>query len=164
MLSPFYRRFGFSSACYNVMLFVALLQRFVYVGEIQKGKADLISQIYQIMVFSMLKNWKRKYSSHYIIKFVGFMSICYGINMDIVPSCTVFSYLYPDLSIYCKFQSIILIFFSKKTHKEEVSENTFLCSLCFKKLVLRKFLKNMNQTCPLFSIGILKKLFLTYGI
>ena len=73
VLSLFYQRFGLSSAYYDMVLFVVLLQRFVYVGVIQTGKVDLISQIYQIMVVGMLKNWKRRYSSHYIIKFVGFM-------------------------------------------------------------------------------------------
>ena len=36
------------------------------------------------MVFSILKNWNRRCSSHYIIKFVDFMSIYYAINLDIV--------------------------------------------------------------------------------
>ena len=63
-------------------------------GVIQIGKADLISQRYQIMVISMLKNWSRKYSNHYIIKFVGFILIYYAVNLDIVSSCMVFSYLY----------------------------------------------------------------------
>ena len=63
-------------------------------GVIQIGKADLISQRYQIMVVSMLKNWSRKYSNHYIIKFVGFILIYYAVNLDIVSSCMVFSYLY----------------------------------------------------------------------
>ena len=39
----------------------------------------------------------RRYSNNYIIKFVGFMSIYYVINLDIV-------------SIYCKFESIKLYF------------------------------------------------------
>ena len=63
-------------------------------GAIQIGKADLISQRYQILVISMLKSWSRKYSSHYVITFVGFIPIYYAINLDIVPSCMVFSYLY----------------------------------------------------------------------
>ena len=46
------------------------------------------------MVVSMLKNWSRRYSTHYIIKFIGFMSIYYAINLDIVSSYMVFSYLY----------------------------------------------------------------------
>ena len=37
----------------------------------------------------MLKNW-----SHYIIKFVDFMSIYYAINLTIVSSFMVFSNLY----------------------------------------------------------------------
>ena len=50
------------------------------------------------MVVNMLNNWNRKYSSRYIIKFVGFMLIYYTINLDIVSSCMVFSYLYFGLS------------------------------------------------------------------
>ena len=46
------------------------------------------------MVIGMLKNWNRKYSNHNNIKFVGFMPIYYVINLDILISCMVFSYLY----------------------------------------------------------------------
>ena len=63
-------------------------------GAIQIDKADLIGPIYQIMVINMLKNWNRRYSNHYIIKFVGFMSIYYVVNLNIVLLCMVFSYLY----------------------------------------------------------------------
>ena len=42
--------FGLSSACYDVMLFVVLLHRFIDVGVIQTCKTNLISQIYQIML------------------------------------------------------------------------------------------------------------------
>ena len=63
-------------------------------GVIQIGKADLISRRYQIMLVNMLNNWSRTYSSHYIIKFVSFISIYYTINLDIVSSYMVFSYLY----------------------------------------------------------------------
>ena len=35
-----------------------------------------------------------KYSSNYFIKFLDFMSIYYAINLDIVSSCMIFSYLY----------------------------------------------------------------------
>ena len=58
---------------------------------IQIYKIDLINQIYQIMVVSMLKNWSY---SHYFIKIICFMSIYYIINLDIVSSCMVFKYLY----------------------------------------------------------------------
>ena len=57
-------------------------------------QSGLISSRYQIMVISILNNWNRRYSSHFIIKFVGFMSIYYAINLDIVSSCMIFSYLY----------------------------------------------------------------------
>ena len=46
------------------------------------------------MVVGMLKNWSCRYSSYYIIKFVGFLSIYYAINLDIVSLCMVFKYLY----------------------------------------------------------------------
>ena len=86
--------FSLSSACYDVVLFIVLLRHLICVGAIQTGKEDLIIPRYQIMVVSMLKNWSRRCSSHYIIKFVGFMPICYAINLGIVSSCMVFSYLY----------------------------------------------------------------------
>ena len=63
-------------------------------GAIQTGKVDLINRRYQIIVISMLKNWSCMYSSHYFIKCLGFMPIYYDINLDIVSSCMVFSYLY----------------------------------------------------------------------
>ena len=56
-----------------MMLFVVLLQHFICVKAIQISKSDLISKKYQVMVVGMLKNWSRKYSSHYIIKFIGFI-------------------------------------------------------------------------------------------
>ena len=86
--------FGLSSACYDVMLFVILLQCFICVGAIQTCKVDLISPRYQIMIVNMLKNWSCKYYSHYIIKFEGLMPIYYAINLNIVPSYIIFSYLY----------------------------------------------------------------------
>ena len=47
--------FDLTSSCYDLMLFVVLLRRFICVGAIQIDKMDLISQIYQIMVVSILK-------------------------------------------------------------------------------------------------------------
>ena len=103
MLSSFYQRldyrhlitvFGLSSTYYNVVLFIMFLRRFICVGAIQTSKADLINRRYQIMVVNMFKNWSCRYSSHYIIKFVGFMPIYYVINLNIVSSFMVFSYLY----------------------------------------------------------------------
>ena len=92
-LSSFYRRL----VCHrfiDVVLFVVLLQRFICVGAIQTTKIDLTSRRYQIIVINMLKNLNCKYSSHYFIKFVGFMPIYYAINLDIVSSCMIFSYSY----------------------------------------------------------------------
>ena len=63
-------------------------------GEIQTGKTDSIYRIYQIMIVNMLKNWNSKYSSHFIIKFIGFMSIYYDINLDSVSFIIVFNNLY----------------------------------------------------------------------
>ena len=54
---------------------------------------DLLSA-YQIMIVNMLKNRSRNYSSQYIIKFLGFMPIYYDINLHIVSSCMIFSYVY----------------------------------------------------------------------
>ena len=48
--------FDLSLACYNVMLFVVLLERVICVEKIQICKTDSINQRYQIMVVSMLKN------------------------------------------------------------------------------------------------------------
>ena len=84
---------GLLLACYDLVLFIVLLRRFICVRVIQIGKTDLISQKYQIMIVSRLKNWSRRYSSHYTIKIVGFMQIYYTINLDII-SFMVFSYLY----------------------------------------------------------------------
>ena len=84
---------------------------FYLLGAIQVDKANSINQMYQIMIISVSKNWNHKYLSHYIIKFVCFMSIYYDINKYIDSSCISFSNLY--ISIYCKFESIILFFLSK---------------------------------------------------
>ena len=49
--------FGLSSACYDMVLFIVLLWYFICAWAIQTDKADLISQIYQIMVVvSILKS------------------------------------------------------------------------------------------------------------
>ena len=74
-------------------LFVVLLRYFTCVGVIHTSKTDLINRRYQIMVFSMLKKSYR-YSSNYFIKFIGFMSIYYAINLDIFSLYMVFNYLY----------------------------------------------------------------------
>ena len=54
----------------------------------------MINQIYQIMVISMLKIRNRRYYSHYIIKFIGFMPSYYTINLNIILLCMVFNNLY----------------------------------------------------------------------
>ena len=72
------------------MFFIVLLRRFIYMRVIHTHKSDLISR----MVVYMLKNWSQKYSSYCIIKFISFIPIYYGINLDIVLSFMVFSNLY----------------------------------------------------------------------
>ena len=63
-------------------IFLLLLRLLIiYVGAIQTGKADYISRRYHIMVISMLKNLSQRYSSNYNIKFVGFISFYYAINL-----------------------------------------------------------------------------------
>ena len=66
------------------------------------------------MVVNISKNLSHRYSTHYIIKIVGFILIYYTINMEIISSCLVFSYCILDMSIYCKFESIILFFLKQK--------------------------------------------------
>ena len=105
--------FSLSLTYYDMMLFIILLQRFIYMRAIQTSKIDSINQRYQIIVI-MLKNCSRRYSSYYIIKFIGFIPIYYVINLYIILSYLVFNYLYRDLSIYYKFELIIIFFISKK--------------------------------------------------
>ena len=86
--------FDFSSACYNVMLLSSFYdalfvwRRFRQVKWIRSVKKN------QIIGASMLKNLNRRYSCHHIIKFIGFISIYYVINLDIVSSFMIFSNLY----------------------------------------------------------------------
>ena len=106
--------FGLSSAYYIVVLFVILSRRFICVVAIQTGKADLISPRFQIMVISILKNWSRRYFSHYIIKFIGFMLIYDDINLDIVLFCMVFRYLYlGSIDLLQVLINYIIFFFQK---------------------------------------------------
>ena len=49
------------------------------------------------MIVNMLKNLSRRYSNHYIIKFVGYMPIYCAINMNIISSFMVFNDLYLGL-------------------------------------------------------------------
>ena len=78
--------------------------------EIKTYKTDLISQIYQIIIINMLKNWSSSYSSHYIIKSVGFMSILYAINLNTISFSIVLTLCILDLLIYFNFESILLFF------------------------------------------------------
>ena len=75
-------------------VFHRFVTAFYLCGGDLTDKTNLISRIYQIMVVSMLKKWNHRYYNHYIIKFVGFISIYYAINLDIVSSFMVFSILY----------------------------------------------------------------------
>ena len=71
-----------------------LVTAFYLYGDDLDKQVDMLGQIYQIIVVSMLKNWSHRYSNHYIIKFVCFLPIYYAINLDIISSYIVFSYLY----------------------------------------------------------------------
>ena len=76
--------------------------------------------MYQIIVISMFKNWSRTYSNYHIIKFEGFISIYYVINLIIVSSCMIFIYLYlgsMDL-LQVSINNIIFFSFQKKPHKD----------------------------------------------
>ena len=85
--------FDLLSAYYDVMFFVVLLRCFICVSVIQTDKTDSIDRKFQIMIVSILNNWNRRYSNHYIIEFINFISI-YVINLDIVSSIIIFSNLY----------------------------------------------------------------------
>ena len=78
------------------MFFIVLLRCFIYMRVIHTDKADSISR----MVVYMLKNWSKKYSSYYIIKFISFIPIYYDINLDIVLSFMVLVICIFDLLIY----------------------------------------------------------------
>ena len=77
----------------NVVLFIVLLLTH-YLSEDDSGKTDLICRRYEIMVVTVLKNWSKRYSYHFIIKFVDLILIYYAINMDIVLSYMNFSNLH----------------------------------------------------------------------
>ena len=63
------------------MLFIVLCNTlFVWRRFKQVKLFQLIDDI-RIKGVSMLKNWNRKYFNHYIIKFIGFMSIL----LEIIP-------------------------------------------------------------------------------
>ena len=106
--------FGLSSTCYDMMLFVDLLWCFIRMRVIQIGNVDLISRIYQLMVVDMLKNWSCRYSSHYFIKFIAFMRFIMLLTWILFHHIWFFVICILDLSIYNKFESIILFFFKKK--------------------------------------------------
>ena len=48
--------FDLSSTCYDVIFFVVLMQRFIYVRAIQTSIVNSIDQKYQIMIVNILKN------------------------------------------------------------------------------------------------------------
>ena len=78
--------FGLLSIYCNVVFFIVLLQHFIYMRAIQIDKMDSISRRYWFIIIKILKNRSPKYSRHYIIKFICFISIYYVINFDIVSS------------------------------------------------------------------------------
>ena len=66
----------------------------LYLSKDDSSKTDLISRRYKIMAVTMMKNWSKRYSNHFIIKFVDFILNYFAINLDIVSSYMSFSYLY----------------------------------------------------------------------
>ena len=88
----------------NVWFVVGLLRRgvvrrlimnfYICKSDSDRQKTYLINRMYQIMIISILKNCNCKYYSRYFIKFIGFMLIYYAINLYIVLSYIVFSYLH----------------------------------------------------------------------
>ena len=85
--------FDLLSACYDVMFFVFLLRYFICVSVIQTNKTDSIDRKYMIMIVNISNNWNRRYSNHYIIKFINFLSI-YVISLDTVSFIIICSNLY----------------------------------------------------------------------
>ena len=71
-----------------------MLLQTLYLSEYDSSKTDLICRRYEIMVVMVLKNWSKRYSNHFIIKFLDFILIYYAINLNIVSSYMNFSYLY----------------------------------------------------------------------
>ena len=92
-----------SSSYYDVWFFVGLLQcgvfhRLVTTLYLCMTNSDRQNGFDQLkisyLVIGMLKNESHRYSSYYIIKFLGFILIYYAINMDIVSSFMVSNNLY----------------------------------------------------------------------
>ena len=54
--------FSLSSACYDMVSFVVLVQPFIGVKMIKTNKADSINQIYQIMVVRLESRFSRLYT------------------------------------------------------------------------------------------------------
>ena len=88
MLSSSIAVFGLSLSYYGVWFVIDAFRRFVTVFYLCWSDLDRQSGFdqskYHIMVISILKNGSCKYFGHYIIKFVGFMSIHYAINLYII--------------------------------------------------------------------------------
>ena len=74
-------------------VFYFLLRYFICVRATQTSTSVLISRRYRIMIVSMLKNWSLRYYSHYIIKFVTFITIYYVINLNTTSFYMVFNNL-----------------------------------------------------------------------
>ena len=115
------------------MLFVILLWRFIRMRVIQTSNLDLISRRYQLMVVDMLKNWSCRYSSHYFIKFITFMLFIMLLTWILLHYIWFLVICILDLSIYSKFESIILFFLKKR------KKNTFANFFIF----LKQFFKSV---------------------
>ena len=100
---------------------------------IQTSNLDLISRRYQLMVVDMLKNWSCRYSNHYFIKFITFMLFIMLLTWILFHYIWFLVICILDLSIYSKFESIILFFLKKR------KKNTFANFFIF----LKQFFKSV---------------------
>ena len=96
--------FSLLSTYYNVEH--CFVWHFICVGLTQTSEGDSISRRYQIMIVSILKKLSHRYSSHYIIKFVGFMSFIMLLTWILYHTLCFLTICILDLSIYYKFESI----------------------------------------------------------
>ena len=75
-------------------IFRRLIAMFYFIEAIQRSKTNSINRKYRIMIINILKNQSRRYYNNYIIKFIGFISIYYAINLNIILFFISYSNLY----------------------------------------------------------------------
>ena len=124
----------------QIILFVIFLHHLICGWTIQTSITNSISQRYQIIIVNMLKNWNRRYFSHYIIKFIDFIPIHYTINLDIVSFFMVFNNRYLT-SIYL----LTSLKNKNKNSKMQISCTEILNSALFK---FPKIPSILQQTIP----------------